>query len=238
MKAVFLSATLSLSAFASSLESSIDSVSLPNAHWVDHEDEGSRTLSRPMRGSQPRTKAQAREIVEAGVSDVLIFKKLSRGETVEKEVALFEAAGLEEAHVRHIAFEWKDLEFSEGCKQVIEALQVLKQVEDDKGNLFFHCSLGEDRTGLLAGLYQVVRNGKDARAAFEEDMCAHGYADGHPTKPGFVAAKVHAALTPLFVKLAEKARDGSLSWDDLDDKVCGRAARVEMQGNWRCPQPE
>lgn len=46
--------------------------------------------------------------------------------------------------------------------------------ESSAGPTFVHCLHGQDRTGMMVGIYRMVIHGFDYERAFEE-MCTHGF---------------------------------------------------------------
>lgn len=167
------------------------------------------------RGKEPGNKIK--ELAKLNVTDVIIFKNDTKGE-VENELSDLESIGIT-GH--HIPFYWKDIPSMQvACEQVIEALTIIKNVREEGGSVYFHCTVGEDRTGLLAGLFQMINNGEDLESAFEEEMCAKGYSDGNPRKPIQVTSAIEKGLTPLFLTLASKIESGELSLNKLDKKIC------------------
>jgi len=175
------------------------------------------------RGREPGNKVK--ELANLNVTDVIIFKNDTKGE-VEKELVALESLGI---NSHHIPFHWKDIPSMQvACEQVIEALTIIKNVREEGGSVYFHCTAGEDRTGLLAGLFQMINNGVDQETAFEEEMCAKGYSDGNPRKPVTVTGAIEKGLTPLFLTLASKVESGEISLDKLDKKICRNIKLVKQ----------
>ncbi len=79
---------------SSPFDSSVEGLSLPNAHWVDDDD----TL---LRGMEPRTPEQFEELRELGISKVLIFKNATGQDEVDDEIAEW---ALPEGDVLHVPF--------------------------------------------------------------------------------------------------------------------------------------
>jgi hypothetical protein len=171
---------------------------------------------------EPRTPEQFDELRAAGVERVLIFKNTTGHDDVGEEIA---AWGLPEGDVLHVPFQWKDLDgFTTPCEQTLQALRFIEESEAAEQTVFFHCTVGEDRTGYLAAV-RAVLDGEDARAAFDGDMCEHGYASGNPQKPGFVLGKLEDGLTPLYRSMAYLIAQGVLT-DRLESAAC--AAQPEV----------
>lgn len=201
---------------SSPFDSSVEGISLPNAHWVGA---GTKVL----RGMEPRTEAQFAELKSAGIKSVVIFKNPTGNDDVGEEI---EAWGLPAADVIHVPFKWKELEsFKEPCEQTLEALRFIKAKTKARKKVFFHCTVGEDRTGYLAALYRVIFEDVEGRKAFDEDMCERGYSSGNPQKPGFVSGAVDSSLGPLYRSMAYLVSKGALT-EDLDASVCAREPSV------------
>lgn len=195
---------------SSPFDSSVEGVSVPNTHWVDE----AETI---LRGMEPRTEEQFDELKGAGIERVVIFKNMTGNDDVGEEMA---AWGLPAANVLHVPFQWKDFKsFKQPCEQTLEALRLIRESRTGNDKVFFHCTVGEDRTGYLAALHGVLFEGADARAAFDQDMCEHGYGSGNPQKPGFVLGKLEGGLSPLYRKMAFLISEGVLT-DSLDAAAC------------------
>ena len=206
---LILSAFLLLSSTVwASFESTVPGISIANTHLID-----GRSI---LRGSQPLKKAD--ELKAWGITDVIIFKSPTKTEVAE-EIETLTALDIR-AH--HIPFRWKNLESPEiACRQVVQALQLMKQNRSEGKTTFFHCTVGEDRTGLLAGVWRMLDDGMTRENAWTQEMCPNGYADGNRAKPKAVADAIHAELTPLFYALAKKINEGQLTLATLNAEVCG-----------------
>jgi protein-tyrosine phosphatase len=200
----------------SSQPSTVPGITIPNAHVVGQS--GGKVL----RGMAPWTKQHLEELAAHDVREVLIFRNDDEdGKTVQRELALLRTEPRLRSVV-HVPFPWKDTgEFKKPCEQTIEALRVLKD-RAARGDhaVYFHCTMGEDRTGYLAALYRVIFEGAKPEQVFRDEMCRWGYADGSPVKPKHIAEGVHAALTPTFLKLVKLHEWGLLTADHLDPSLC------------------
>lgn len=194
--AVLLAST---SAFAH-LDSTVEGLTITNSHDL------SKASGRVIRGSQPLSKVG--ELADLGVTDVLVFKTQTNSE-VEDELAALAELGYEESSLKWIEFPWRGVVVESGaqtmkntiqaCKQVITGLQLLQKVSADADrSIFFHCTVGEDRTGLLAGLYRMSEQNWTEKKAYQKEMCARGFAEGNPNKPAHVARTVRTNLLPVF----------------------------------------
>lgn len=201
---------------SSPFDSDVEGISVPNSHWVD-------THQEVLRGMEPRTAEQFEELRAAGVERVLIFKNSTGKDDVGREIASW---GLPEEEVLHIPFQWKDLpDFQTPCEQTLSALRFLRDSQQAGKRVFFHCTVGEDRTGHLAAMYALLFENADASDAFGADMCEHGYGSGNPQKPGFVLGKLEEDLTPLFRAMAFLVEQGTLT-EALESEACASVPEV------------
>lgn len=201
---------------SSPFDSSVEDISVPNTHWVDDDE----TI---LRGMEPRTAQQLDELRAEGIAKVVIFKNATGNDDVGKEIT---AWGLPKADVLHVPFQWKDLDgFKKPCEQTLDALRFIKASRAKNKKVFFHCTVGEDRTGFLAAVYNVLFEEADPRAAFDADMCEHGYGAGNPQKPGFVLGKLEDGLTPLYREMAFLIDEGVLT-QELETAACATQPTV------------
>jgi hypothetical protein len=199
---------------SSPLKSTVDGISIPNAHTID----GSALL---LRGMAPRTDAQFDELQSHGVKAVLLFKNPT-GHDVEDEMAKLDSLGFPAERVHHVPFRWKDMpSFKEACEQTVDALGFLAEQQRAGKKTYFHCTVGEDRTGYLAALSRLLKSpSTDPRELFNREMCERGYGEGNPLKPTFVTSELAHGLTPLYRKLAFLVKTGALKTSSLDPSVC------------------
>jgi hypothetical protein len=108
----------------------------------------------------------------------------------------------------------------EACEQTVEALNIMHEVKANGGMVFIHCTAGEDRTGMLSGLYRMMEEGVSSEEVFRSEMCDRGYSDGNQKKPSFVTSAIQKELTPLFIALSEKVESGSWKLGKLSKKSC------------------
>lgn len=205
---------------SSPFDASVEGVTVPNTHWSND----AETL---LRGMEPRTPEQFDELRALGVDKVLIFKNTTGKDDVGHEI---EAWGSEVAlpaqDILHVPFAWKDLAgFETTCAQTLDALRFLRDALEDEHKVFFHCTVGEDRTGYLAAMHALIFEGADPQRAFDLEMCERGYSSGNPQKPGFVTGKLADGLTPLYRQMAFLVSEGKLT-ADLEAGVCAEAPEV------------
>ncbi len=201
---------------ASPFASTVAGIDIPNTHEVGA---GGMLL----RGMAPRSAQDFDQLLAAGVGAVLIFKNQTGvGSDVADEMTTLRARGLADARVTNIPFKWKDLPgFHEPCTQAVQGLKFIATNLAAGKKTFFHCTVGEDRTGLLAAVHRLVTEpGLDAGAAWDREMCERGYGAGNPEKPAFVIGKLEHGLKPLYRKLAYLVAKGRLRADALDESVC------------------
>lgn len=211
---VLLSTLLVLSANAglkSPFMSTVEGINIPNTHDV----EGDGSI---LRGMAPM--GYIDELVEAGVTDVLIFKHQTRGE-VDKEIKLLKEAGYSKKNIHHIAFKWKGFDsYKVACQQTVKALQIMKRVWENNGKTFFHCTVGEDRTGHLAGIWRMMSAGWTMEESFKNEMCENGFGHGNPHKPWKVYGAIRKDLTPLYLAMAKMVKSGELNYNNIDASIC------------------
>lgn len=177
----------------------VPGLTIPNSFQVDRE-------GNIFRGREPRKLVS--ELAPIGITDVLIFKNEIKDE-VQKEILALKEAGITSYH---IPFAWKDYpSMKEACEQVVEAISIIKKVKQKNGKIFFHCTAGEDRTGMLAGLYRMIEENQTAEYVFKNEMCPRGYSNGNKNKPWMVTGAIQKELTPLYLALAEKINNGKLT---------------------------
>lgn len=205
---LFFTMTLS-SAFAamkSNMPSTFLETGIPNSHLLSEN---------VIRGMAPRSQDDLNRLVEIGVENFLIFKIDTNGD-VAKEISRLLAMGVPEKNILQLNFPWKDItDYQSVCEMTVDALNMIKKSEAKKQKIFFHCTVGEDRTGVLAGLYKIYRGDNETRhEIFENEMCDKGYEAGNPGKIYTVSKQVRENLTPVYIGMAdliEQNRGKSLS---------------------------
>ncbi|HEY4057835.1 MAG TPA: hypothetical protein VGM39_14575 [Kofleriaceae bacterium] len=201
--------------------SDVEGLNIPNAHEVDNDllHSGAWLL----RGMKPFRDADFTDLENLNVDSVLIFKKATSAHEIADETAALADIGVTTENVVNIPFGWKDFaNFKDPCVQTVQALKQLVAWQHAGKKTYFHCTVGEDRTGYLAGLYRLlVQSGWTERDVFDSELCEHGYSSGNPVKPlAAVAKEVDSDLTPIFLKMAYKISKGELTVDSLDESVC------------------
>lgn len=201
----FLCASLFQVLLATSVFAQVEGLAIKNSHSVDPK-------GYLYRGSQPGNKIA--ELKKLKISNVLIIKQQTRGE-VDDEVALLNQAGI---RAQVIPMKWQKTELEPLCMQVVEAVQTLQEFKRRGKKAYFHCTAGEDRTGLVAGLFRMVDQGWSASRAFKQEMCGNGYSDGDAGKPTEVIRDIEKTLTPVFMALTQNFSTAS----GLNPSVCHR----------------
>jgi hypothetical protein len=200
---------------ASPFASTVPAIRIQNAHDV-----GAGGML--FRGMAPRSAEDYSDLKAAGIGAVLVFKNQTGQDDVGEEISALTAQGLPASSVVNIPFKWKDIgTFSEPCTQTIDALKFIAKNVAAHKKTFFHCTVGEDRTGLLAAVQRLLDEPSlTAEKAFDEEMCERGYASGNPLKPAFVTGSLDHGLTPLYRKLAYLIAKGKIRKGALDAAVC------------------
>jgi hypothetical protein len=203
----------------SPFSSSIADVGIFNAHVVAEDASSGAKL---VRGMKPFRDADFEDLQRLGVEAVLIFKRPTAATEVADEIDGLAPIGIPEAQVANVEFPWKDFgDFTTPCEMTVRSLKLLKTWFGGGKTTFFHCTVGEDRTGYLAGLYRLLTEQASVTTIFDQEMCQRGYSAGNPQKPAVaVANEVDADLTPLFLKMAFKIANGELTEATLDEAVC------------------
>lgn len=194
----------------------IAGIRIPNAHAV-----GSSGLV--VRGMAPRDDDDYQDLLTAGVAAVLVFKnQTGTGHDVADEIQELKSRGLAASRVVNIPFKWKDLgSFEETCKQTVEGMKFIATNAAANKKVFFHCTVGEDRTGLLAAAHRLANEpGLGADKAWDEEMCERGYGGGNPLKPAFVKGQLEAGLTPFYQKISWMIATGKIKADSLSAAAC------------------
>lgn len=191
-------------------------IGIPNAHAV-----GAGALL--LRGMAPRDDADYTDLLNAGVAAVLVFKnQTGTGHDVADEMQELKDRGLAASRVVNIPFQWKDLgSFQQTCEQTVEGMKFIATNVAAGKKTFFHCTVGEDRTGLLAAAHRLTTEpGLGADKAWDEEMCERGYGGGNPLKPAFVKGQLEGGLTPFYQKISWMIATGKISSASLSTAAC------------------
>jgi hypothetical protein len=201
-------------ALTSPFASTVPGIGIPNAHLVG-------TSGHLLRAMAPRSAADFDDVVAMKFSAVLIFKNQTNGHDVTDEIAELGKRGLPSADLLNVPFQWKELgSFKESCQQSLKALDFIQTRLAAKKSVYFHCTVGEDRTGYLSALYRLLHEKNlDAAAAWDGEMCEHGYGAGNPLKPAFVVDTLAGGVAPLYRKMAWLIATGKLT-TALEPSAC------------------
>jgi hypothetical protein len=203
----------------------VEGSSISNAHIVT-----ATSQSVVIRGRAPKNAKEMQELVKIGVTDFLIFKNDTKGEVAKEQEQLMKL-GVNPSAITNIPFLWKDIhDFRPACEMTIQALQVLEEAVNNGRNIYFHCTVGEDRTGYLAGLWGIWTNTfQDERQALQQEMCPRGYEAGNPGKPyRDVVFKIRETLTPTYVKMAAIIAEAKQMGRNLDTSLCDQEPNVQV----------
>lgn len=212
-----------------------DGVSISNAHIV-YASEGSTIV----RGKTPDNQKQFQELLDLGVTEFLIFKIDVKGEVV-KETQLLQKMGIASSSITHISFPWKDLhDFQGSCRMTIQALRTIEAAVENNKSLYFHCSVGEDRTGYLAGLWGLWAGTYSSTLdSVKKELCARGYEAGNPQKPyRNVVLKIRETLTPTYLKMAMLLGEAKTRGQGLDESLCDNEPQIKVNiSKFYCSKP-
>lgn len=203
-------------------KSTIKNVTISNAHLVG------KNAGVVYRGSQPVGKED--QLVKLGITDVLIFKNQIKDE-VNQEIENLKAAGLQKSHIYYIPFEWKiGANEVDQCRRTISALEILLRVySTENRSIYFHCTVGEDRTGLLAGLFRQLIEDGNRDQIFESEMCKKGYEAGDKGKPPQVIKQIRAVLTPLYMKISNAITRNEITTENLNENFCNSVESIKLE---------
>ncbi|MBC7541047.1 MAG: dual specificity protein phosphatase family protein [Bacteriovorax sp.] len=184
---------------------------IPNSHLV---------TKNVIRGMAPRNSDDIDTLINLGVTDFLIFKIDTNGD-VEKEISMLEEKGVNKKNITHLEFPWKDItDFKPVCEMTIDALKTIEDAENNNRKVFFHCTVGEDRTGYLAGLYKIYHENINIEDSFVNELCDKGYEAGNPKKGMNVVMKVRKSLTPAFLTMVDLINETRKNKKLLSKKLC------------------
>lgn len=189
---------MSSSVFAgmtSNMPSTFEDTGIPNSHLLSEN---------VIRGMAPRNQKDMQKLLDLGVEKFLMFKIDTNGD-IAKEIETLSLMGVPAKNMLHLEFPWKDItDYTPICEMTIDALNMIKTSEAKNQKIYFHCTVGEDRTGYLAGLYKIYRGDDETvKEVFENEMCDRGYEAGNPKKIYSVVKKVRDALTPAFLGMVD-----------------------------------
>ncbi|MDA8792890.1 tyrosine-protein phosphatase [Bacteriovoracaceae bacterium] len=221
MKLIIAYILTSITVFAgleSPFASSVDGLTINNSHYLNED-------KSVIRGQAPNGKFE--ELIEFGITDILIFKNQTRDE-IDREIDQISSTNI---NYKQIDFVWRDInDFENACHQVINAIDYIKQVEVSRGKIFFHCTVGEDRTGVLSGIYELLKNpSKNKYEIFNEDMCERGYAEGNPHKPKYVTGKIHQSLSPLFFAMVDYIQSHGIDYHNISKEKSNLCGNLKMK---------
>jgi hypothetical protein len=191
-----------------------------------------RILSKPgqtlfVRANAPLWKQHYDDIKKLGIQSVIIFKNAEmphkRGEKKKTEIDIekdeLKLRGITNVNNGDdIQFHWFGFKnFSTPCTQTVDALKFILAELGAGHRTLLHCTVGEDRTGYLAGLYRMMTEHISMKEAFSEELCEMGYSAGNAQKPYTeVQVPIDRDLTPVFLHMAHLIESGQLTVQNLD----------------------
>lgn len=187
--------------FKSPFPSTIAQTSLGNAHAVST---GAYNEIDLIRGMTPRSREEFASLInDLHITDFLIFKNQTKNEVAVESAILQRDFGFSKQQIHYIPMKYKDLDsFQSSCLMTVKALRVIREIESKKTRrLFYHCTVGEDRTGMLSALWRIVGQNQPLNKSFHGEMCRWGYGAGNKNKPPFIVNKIRAGLTVHFHKM-------------------------------------
>ena len=202
----------------SPIRSTLDGVNLQGTHEVISDQNGPEVI----RSQTPKTDVDFKQLKALGLTDVLIFKRETKNE-VSTEISQWQSYGISGSHIKSIPMDYANFpDFRTPCQQTIDALKFISASRNaPKGRVLFHCTMGEDRTGYLAGVIGLLQGG-DPMSVFKNEMCQNGYSAGDPKKGRSVCGQIDRDLTPIYLKMAYFIKKGALSWKNIDPSICGK----------------
>lgn len=176
----------------SSIPSTVPGVTIKNVHQV---------AQGVYRGSLPEKKIHELEAI--GIKVIIALRPNNQKEKDE----LKSYNGIE---FIEIPMRWKSLPSDYTFdRQIKEALGYIAygMAYPEDGAVYLHCSLGEDRTGLVFGLYRMLYNGWSRQDAWNE-MLSYGYKTGEKQW-------ITRELTKVFNRWADDIEWCRITWDDI-----------------------
>lgn len=197
--------------------SAVEGLPIANSYYVEKNKKGGAII----RGSAPLNHINLELMKKFGISEVIIFKNDKAGE-VKSEIGGLSELGFKADKVTHIDFDWKDNQnFSSGCKKIIQGIDLLKLALKNNKKIFFHCTTGEDRTGVLATSYLLsVSKNADIKTLFKDEMCAKGYEAGDADKDKEVVQRIREGLTKTFLKTAYRIKEAKTAKHAVNEDLC------------------
>lgn len=199
----------------SSMPSTFHDVTTPNTHLF---------IKGPsfviLRGGAPANQADLESLINFGIKRFLIVKNENRDE-VSREIIDLKRLGVDDNQIVHIPLRWKDFNnYKKQCQMTIKILSQIEESVTKSESLFFHCTVGEDRTGYIAALFSLWNETSSSKhEAFKRHMCAYGYEGSNPKKPLSVVKNISAYLTPLYEfmwDLLEESKRRRLRLDEIE----------------------
>ena len=204
--------------------STVKGLPIPNSYFIEKNKKGGAII----RGSAPLNHHNLELMKKFGISEYIIFKNDKAGE-VKGEIGGLLELGVRKDSVTHIDFDWKDNEnFNSGCQKLIQGINLLKLAMKNNKKIYFHCTTGEDRSGVLAASYLLAVDRKtNIKKLFKNEMCAKGYEAGDPEKDKDVVARIRAGLTVTFLKMAYRIDQAKKEKHPINENICSTDPEAE-----------
>ena len=173
------------------------------------------------RGSQPFKESHYEQLKKMNIKNVIIFKLENTYEVFDEKLKLIEY-GFEPENIFHIPMKWKNFKnFTEACEQTKLALEILIKSYINKERTYFHCTAGQDRTGYLDGLFQILINQKNSiEEVFQNRLCQFGYSSADSKKPMAISKAIDQELTVYFQQIAQKIQALKEIGQSIEDLNC------------------
>lgn len=174
-----------------------------------------------LRGGSPRSLEDLVELKKHGVEQILIFKKEKNNE-VDREIEDAISIGYRREQIQHINMPWAGLKsFKPACEMMKDGLRALQSASKANQKIFFHCSVGEDRTGALSALWRLWNNPDlDPEDLFYSEMCRFGFAEANPAKSAPTIREIHDSLGRLYFAMAPLVASLRQQEKPLEDLSC------------------
>lgn len=178
------------------------------------------------RGPEPSSQSHYRGLARLNVAKILIFKSEVKDE-VQNEIQNLKKFGFTNEQITHIPMRWSLFESNiKACEHVKQALLEIQRSYEARQKIYFHCSVGEDRTSLLDALWTLWLKGEsnaDAINNFKLRMCSYGYSVGFENrgKPKDITEQIDQDMTPLYLTLAQEILNLKKQSQAFIDIRCG-----------------
>ena len=208
--------SLSFSQFVSVFPSTFADVSTPNTH-ITHKNGYTLIL----RGGTPRNSDDLKSLIDFGIHKILIIKNETKNE-VQNELAALNELNFPQKNVIRYKFLWKNFtSFKNQCEMTLDILKEIEKSVDNKQSTYFHCSVGEDRTGYISVLWKIYQNPNlKFDDLFNNELCDHGYEGANPNKGARNVMEIRAYTTKMLLLMFNTLKQASEKNTSLSDIQC------------------